>query len=56
MLSSPSTVKCILLSGANENNQPVIFVIKKMKNQRASHNRSIVGQKDFRKTFNVKRS
>jgi hypothetical protein len=47
MLSSPSTVKCILLSGANENTPPVIVVIKTMKNQRASHNCSIVGQKRF---------
>jgi hypothetical protein len=45
IISSPSTVKCILLSRANENNQPVIFVIKTMKNQIANHNCSIVGQK-----------
>jgi hypothetical protein len=47
MLSSPSTVKRIPLSGANENNQPVIFDIKTMKNQRPIYNCSVVGQKGF---------
>jgi hypothetical protein len=47
MLSSPFTVKRIPLSGANENSQPVIFDIKTMKNRRASHNCSIIGQKGF---------
>jgi hypothetical protein len=46
MLSSP-TVQCIILSGSNENNQPVIFLIKTMKNRRASHNCSVVGEKGF---------
>jgi hypothetical protein len=43
LLSSPS----VLLSGPNENNQPVIFVIKSGKIQRASHNCFVFGQKGF---------
>jgi hypothetical protein len=52
MLSSPF----ILLSGANENSQPVIFVIKTIQNQRASHNCAVVGQKSFLNHFMLKSS